>query len=477
MSASTLSQQASKGLKLDFKSADALLPCIQSLVVYEKKKSTSIGLTSIDLDRPIILNADVFFGRDSLPITIAPERFVIESLANYPRGLLSLGWTSKASPTSVYTWSNMWEAYELMRSLKLIEPPAPAHVRHRQSARITFAVRATWAVNSLHRLEWLLASTRHTLTVWSHANDIAPTVQSLDDLLLLRAYLPRVAVFYDLAEGEQAAYLRAHARQTRAQLLSMLAESSNARVRHVVATSATLRFAASAWRSASANADDAVLVGHHAAMMLHSSARLVSTREYRTQSAPGGRAYRFAGKLELVNRNIQSKQQQREQNDRDAKKTTTTTTTTGGACVCLAIRTPAEITAETADGNVRIGHGPGSVTMYLFSGGLVHIYVGERLEHQANFPPAHVFAFSIVDAGESQPVRVDLTTYGDEQDGDGAAPKARSLQFLVKAPFATKESNTRQHFYMSQTLLSNDYVCGIDKLYVIEALTADGNIS
>ena len=158
----------SKGIKLDFKSQDSIKPCLEYL-------------NKMDLNLPVILNADIFQGDNSPQVNIDPDNFLHTCITQYPKGVLSLGWTTKPCTSSIYTYQNVRQAADICQKYKL--------------NNFHFAVRLSWSARSISNLLLLHQLTNCSFTIWSHAND---QLASLDTLLLFRYFFDKKFVFYDL---------------------------------------------------------------------------------------------------------------------------------------------------------------------------------------------------------------------------------------------------------------------------------------
>lgn len=166
-----------KGIKLDFKSLDAVAPSVQIL--------NQIWAQSF---RPVWLNADVLPGPAGLASPLDPHKF-LSALETLPEDMvLSLGWTTgwtEGAQNSGYSWDMVHEMDQICRTLK--NP-------------VTFPVRATLMGQSECQLLWLLQqSDRYSLTVWTAQNDVF----KMEDLLKFRKQLQPTRVFYDLPNDQR----------------------------------------------------------------------------------------------------------------------------------------------------------------------------------------------------------------------------------------------------------------------------------
>ncbi|NXG02170.1 F151B protein, partial [Sakesphorus luctuosus] len=171
-----------KGIKLDFKSLDAVGPALALL-----------GTVRPWLLRPVWINADVLVGPGGSCVALDAQRFLSAVTSACPDVTLSLGWTTGWSchQTAGYEWPMVREMSELCRAL-----PQP----------VTFPVRATLVPRSLSELRWLLQqSDRYTLTVWTGKEDMC----SVEDLLCIRENFDKSRVYYDIFEPQSSEFKKA----------------------------------------------------------------------------------------------------------------------------------------------------------------------------------------------------------------------------------------------------------------------------
>jgi hypothetical protein len=125
-----------KGLKLDFKGQEAVIPCLNEL--YTAKPS-----------QPVILNADILSVQNAPSAKIEPQWFIDACQEYYPSGLLSLGW--RTNPDSTYTEDDIDAMLELCKDLK----------------NVIFPVRASILPASWVAVKRLLEGKGRTLTIWN----------------------------------------------------------------------------------------------------------------------------------------------------------------------------------------------------------------------------------------------------------------------------------------------------------------------
>ncbi|KAK7158893.1 hypothetical protein R3I94_005279 [Phoxinus phoxinus] len=168
--------KSKKGVKLDFKSINAVEP---SLDLLRAKNQTGIN-------RPVWINADILLGPnvpDFWPVVNASEFFELIQL-KFPDVTISPGWKVlylSIFPNVTYTRSMVEQMYSTVRHLP---------------QKITFPVHALMAKNGWPHLSWLLSqSSRFSLTLWQGKEN--PTV---NDLLFVRDNSNPQRIYYDIYE-------------------------------------------------------------------------------------------------------------------------------------------------------------------------------------------------------------------------------------------------------------------------------------
>ena len=121
------------GLKLDFKDADAVLPCVRLLRDSNVgiHDASYVGAHASTRTMPLWLNADVIRGPGGRP-PIPGEQFVARCLEHCPSATLSLGWTTSGTPRLGYSRRMVDEMRALTANLR-------AHVTFAPSAAHLFA--------------------------------------------------------------------------------------------------------------------------------------------------------------------------------------------------------------------------------------------------------------------------------------------------------------------------------------------------
>ncbi|KAL2091970.1 hypothetical protein ACEWY4_011768 [Coilia grayii] len=167
-----------KGIKLDFKSLEAVAP---SMALLEQVRH--------ELHGPVWINADILPGPGGKATPLEPEGFLDAVGVSARNAVLSLGWTTGWSSSS----ENPGYSWEMVRQMEnvcspLVEP-------------VTFPVRASLMSQSFAQLQWLLQqSDRYSLTVWTSLSDTL----AVEELMPYRQNVSRSRVYYDLSESQMA---------------------------------------------------------------------------------------------------------------------------------------------------------------------------------------------------------------------------------------------------------------------------------
>ncbi|KAF5888594.1 protein FAM, partial [Clarias magur] len=168
--------KSKKGIKLDFKSIQAVQP---SLDLLKLKNQTGIN-------RPIWLNADILPGPNVpgfWPVVNSTQFFKLIQ-TKFPDVTISPGWKVlylSPFPNVTYTQTMVMEMYDKVKHLP---------------QKITFPVLAVMAKNAWPHLSWLLSqSSRFSLTLWQGQEN--PTV---NDMLFIRDNSNPQRIYYDIYE-------------------------------------------------------------------------------------------------------------------------------------------------------------------------------------------------------------------------------------------------------------------------------------
>ncbi|KAK6492389.1 protein FAM151B-like [Huso huso] len=173
-----------KGIKLDFKSLEAVQSSIRLLESVKSRQS-----------RPLWINADILPGPNGSPGQAVEAKGFLDTVCPVsPHAVLSLGWTTGWSPQTEnhgYSWEMVKEMEQICGALQ--QP-------------VTFPVRAALLRQSFTQLHWLLQqSDRYSLSVWTGKDDVYP----VEDLLYLRKNFDKSRIFYDITEAQDAAFKKA----------------------------------------------------------------------------------------------------------------------------------------------------------------------------------------------------------------------------------------------------------------------------
>ncbi|XP_074667884.1 protein FAM151B isoform X1 [Strix aluco] len=172
-----------KGIKLDFKSLEAVQPSLQ-LLEHVKQH----------LRRPVWINADILPGPNGKNSVVDAEGFLDTVTSFFPDVTLSLGWTTGWHPdkhSKGYDWMMVKEMAQICSALP---------------QRVTFPVRAALVRQSISELCWLMQqSDRYSLTVWTGKED----VYSVEDLLYIRENFDKSRVYYDILEPQNSEFKKA----------------------------------------------------------------------------------------------------------------------------------------------------------------------------------------------------------------------------------------------------------------------------
>lgn len=149
-----IAKNASKGIKLDFKSIEAFNA---SKPILDRVRS--------NITFPVFLNADILAGPGNATVMpVNAESFLAEAKA-YPEYMLSVGWTTRYDVNATearYTEKQIQEMIDILKKQKVTQS-------------ITYPVRAGLAANDIQVIKSLLEKSSEmknaTLTVWSSEGD------------------------------------------------------------------------------------------------------------------------------------------------------------------------------------------------------------------------------------------------------------------------------------------------------------------
>ncbi|NWI58645.1 F151B protein, partial [Calyptomena viridis] len=164
-----------KGIKLDFKSLDAVRPSLELL-----------GQVEQQLRRPVWINGDILPGPGGSRAVLDAQGILGTITSTFPDGIF----IPVFFPAG-YEWAMVQEMSQMCRSL---------------SQPVTFPVRAALVPQSLPELRWLIQqSDKYSLTVWTGKEDI----YSLEDLLHIRENFDKSRVYYDIFEPQNSEFKKA----------------------------------------------------------------------------------------------------------------------------------------------------------------------------------------------------------------------------------------------------------------------------
>ncbi|NWT46597.1 F151B protein, partial [Chroicocephalus maculipennis] len=170
-----------KGIKLDFKSLEAVRPSLELLEQVEQQ-----------LRRPVWINADILPGPNGNSTVVDAKGFLDTVTSFFPNVTLSLGILFNQMVFIVgYDWVMVKEMAQICSTL---------------SQPVTFPVRAALVRQSISELCWLIQqSDRYSLTVWTGKED----VYSVEDLLYIRENFDKSRVYYDILEPQNSEFKKA----------------------------------------------------------------------------------------------------------------------------------------------------------------------------------------------------------------------------------------------------------------------------
>ena len=177
---------SSKGIKLDFKTMEAVEPSLKLLLNMTNGRKIKI---------PIWINADILPGPCYTPSECKPVdayRFLNLCLRYVPNFTLSIGWVTQFNPTYYYNWSSVIPMGQL-----LVNTTQP----------VTFPIRYSLIARSLDQLEWLMdLSETYTMTVWSSETDeVNPKTLAA---LRMDLITDRRRIYYDLPSDQMKNFLK-----------------------------------------------------------------------------------------------------------------------------------------------------------------------------------------------------------------------------------------------------------------------------
>ncbi|OCT82764.1 protein FAM151A [Xenopus laevis] len=167
-----------KGIKLDFKSIQAVGPSLD--ILFAKA-------SEVKINRPVWLNADILKGPNvNHEIGVDATQFLNLVKNKFPDVTLSPGWVTLYLPPIIsnrtYTREMIQQMYNMVRDLP---------------QKITYPARAVMTRSAWPHFNWLLQqSERYTITLWQGKSDPL----TLEDLLFIRDSSNPEEIYYDIFE-------------------------------------------------------------------------------------------------------------------------------------------------------------------------------------------------------------------------------------------------------------------------------------
>lgn len=160
-----------KGAKLDFKDPQTISYCL--------KKLRDLGL-----EIPIFLSADILLGPGGNASKFDGVKFIKECSKYYPKGIISLGWTTEYVLGQGYTENMINNMLKISRSTE---------------SAVSFCIRVCYLKSVLPKLQSLLSQENHTITLWNGKKD-PPLPHNLKEFIEKKFGFNKV--FYDLINKE-----------------------------------------------------------------------------------------------------------------------------------------------------------------------------------------------------------------------------------------------------------------------------------
>ncbi|GFT28320.1 protein FAM151A [Nephila pilipes] len=177
-----INRNTGKGIKLDFKSVNAVEPSLTILQKHSEKMNSSLWL-----------NADILYGPiHASNVPVKSDLFLLFCHQYFPTAVHSVGWTTNwyssfPQETWHYEWMHVRKMADVIRCF--------GYENHYPS--FTFPVRGIFASRSIRQLEWLLGVVPGSfLTIWTAKDDPL----DIDDLKQIRSSFPIDKVYYDVPE-------------------------------------------------------------------------------------------------------------------------------------------------------------------------------------------------------------------------------------------------------------------------------------
>ncbi len=226
-------------------------------------------------------------------------------------------------------------------------------------------------------------------------------MSSNESLLLFRKYFKKSSVFYDLPE-HQHNFFHSYAHDSN-EIEKILSKSNDPLVKHYLKNTFSL---SDLWSAINGN----IMQSFQSAIVLNKGATFLSKKQYKAKD--NVKIYEIHGKFEVfpINKR-QGETRSKDGTDLIASINTPNTNNTGVnemndnniavnsviidnqiiGCIRISLRSSSKL--EFADSLQQIleNNSPGSINIFIFTNGLVKIYIGKRLEQEANFPASENF--------------------------------------------------------------------------------------
>ncbi len=244
-----------------------------------------------------------------------------------------------------------------------------------------------WAVNSVYRLIWLQKHTNCTFTIWSHATDKFTTETSdsslttNDRIYLFRYFLANHLIYYDLAPGLNSTELTI----PKEIIQEKLKNSDDILVRSYLLDK--FRFEPNLWSCLNENT---IYESDYSTVMTKHSAEYISLKEYKAQD--NLIIYEVHGAFELFEHNNTNEiisnisspnlTVQQQNNDDNNLAVDSQIKSNTVSCVKISIR-------RSLKNQISIG----SINFYIYMNGLVKIYIGNKMDQEANIQSSNKYVF------------------------------------------------------------------------------------
>ncbi len=260
------------------------------------------------------------------------------------------------------------------------------------------AVRALWSTKSIHRLLWLITYCKATLTIWGSATD---QLSSNDSLLLFRKYFKKSSAFYDLPEIQHN-FFHTYAHEPN-EIDKLLTKSSDPLVKYYLKNTAHI---SDFWSALNGN----IMLTSQSAIVLNKGGSFLSKKQYKAKD--NVKIYEIHGKFEVfevikrfgetrpkdgadligsINTPNTNNTGLNEINDNNIAVNSINIDNQIIGCIRISLRSSSSLEIAESLQTILESHSPGSINVFIFTNGLVKIYIGNKLEQEANFPASNNF--------------------------------------------------------------------------------------